>query len=182
MLTRLLLVLLLSLPLLPKAQGWDMVLLKKHDKTINNYMPGRSIMFTMRDGRFAAGMIKKIEKDSIFLQEYDVRKAYNAWGTSALDTISAYLNAYAYRDINAIMRADKGFEFIRDGSLFMVGGSVYMVLHVVNSIIQKAPLSPKAMAISGGFIVGGWVMHKLRKHEYRIGDKYHLEYLPVAAK
>ena len=140
------------------------------------------IMFTMRDGRFAAGLIKKIEKDSVFLQEYDVRKAYNAWGTSALDTVSAYLNAYAYKDISAIMRPDKGFEFIRDGTLFLFGGIVYMGLHVVNSALQKAPLDPKAMAISGGFIVGGWVMHKLRKHEYRLGEKYRLEYLPVSAK
>jgi|GEM_PF-316599 len=180
--TRLLLVLLIIAPLLPRAQGWDMVLLKRHDKTLTNYMPGKKIMFTMRDGRFAAGTIKKIERDTIFMQEYDIRKAYNIWGTSTLDTINAFLNAYAYRDIGAIMKPDQGIEFIRDGSIFVVGGSVYMILHVVNSIIQKAPLSPKAMAISGGFIVGGLVLHKLRTHEYRIGNKYQLEYLPVNSK
>lgn len=179
---RLILVIALSLPLLPQAQGWDMVLLKRNDKTLNTYMPGKQIMFSMKDGSFGAGTIKKIERDSIFLQEYDVRKAYNVWGTSSLDTVSAFLNAFAYKEIKAIMRPDKGFEFIRDGSLFIIGGVVYMGLHVVNSAIQKASLDPKAMAISGGFIVGGWVMHKLRKHEYTIGGKYHLEYLPVAAK
>jgi hypothetical protein len=180
--TRLLLVLFFAMPLLPCAQGWDMILLKRNDHTLENFMPGKQIAFTMRDGRFAGGTIKKIEKDSLFMQEYDVRKAYNMWGTSSLDTVSAFLNAYAYRDISGIMRKDKGFEFIRDGSLFMVGGAVYMVLHVVNSVIQKAPLDPKVMAISGGVFVGGWIMHKLRKHEYRIGGKYHLEYLPVSAK
>jgi hypothetical protein len=179
---RLILVLLLASPLFTPAQGWDMVLLKRHDKTLNNYMPGKEIMFRMADGRFASGMIKKIERDTIFLAEYDIRKAYNMWGTMALDTVSAYLNAYAYKDVSAIMRPSQGFEFIKDGSLFMIGGAVYMLLHVVNSAIQKAPLDPKALAISGGFIAGGWVMHKLRKHEYRLGEKYHLEYLPVSAK
>ena len=171
----------LALPILGQAQGWDMVLLKRHGRTVDTYMPGKKVMFTMNDGRFAAGSIRKIEKDSIFLQEYDVRKAYNAWGTSSLDTISAFLNAYACKEIKAIQRPDQGFEFIRDGSLFIIGGAVYMGLHVINSAIQKAPIDPKAMAISGGFILGGWVMHRLRTHEFRIGGKYRLEYLPVSS-
>jgi len=164
------------------GQGWDMLLFKRNSKTMTTFMPGARISISDKDGRYADGTIRKIDRDTLFITEYDVRKAYNMWYTSVLDTVSAFLTPIYYKDITKVYRRSSGFEFIRDGTLFMLGGAVYMILHLVNSAIQHQPVQASSMAIAGGVTVAGLMMHKLRKHYYAVGHKYHFEYIRVTGK
>jgi hypothetical protein len=178
----LLLILAMALGLVVAGQGWDMVLLKRNGKTMTNYMPGARISFSTSDGQQAEGIIRKIERDSIFLTYYDIRRGYTQWYTPVMDTVDAYLLRYDYRKIARINRPPAGFEFIRNGSLFMIGGTAYGLLHVFNSAYLKQPVDPKSLAIAGAFVAGGYLMKRLRKHYYRIGKKYMLEYISINGK
>ena len=164
---------------LGQVSGHDMVILKnKQSKTIKTYFNGMTIdMYA--EGRNVNGLIRKVRDDSIFLQFYDVRKAYTMWGTSVLDTVTSYLTPYAINDIKWIRKPAAKFEFVRDGTLFMLGGTAYMVLHVVNAAYLKQPVIGSTMAIAGGIAVTGFVMHKLRKRKYVVGKGYELKYVSM---
>lgn len=160
------------------SQGSDLLLLKKsRTKTIQTFFAGSYIHFTDINGREESGVIKKIERDTLFIIHHDVRRAYNMWGTSVADTVSAFLNRYHYNEIKAVYKPPKSFEFIRNGTLFMIGGTGYAVLHLANSAIQSQKVDGKTMAIAGGVAAVGFIMYKMRKYKYTIGKKFQLTYI-----
>jgi hypothetical protein len=160
------------------SQGSDLLLLKKaNGKTLQKYFAGSYIHFKDINGREESGIIKTIERDTLFIIYHDIRRSYNMWGTSVADTVSAFLNKYHYNEIKAIYKPGKSFEFVRDGTLFMIAGAGYAVLHLANAAIQKEPVEGKTMAIAGGIAAAGFIMRKLRKYTYPIGTKYHLSYV-----
>jgi len=160
------------------TQGSDLLLLKKSKtKTMQTFFAGSFIHFTDINGREESGVIKKIERDTLFIIHHDVRRSYNMWGTSVADTVSAFLNRYHYNEIQAVFKTPKSFEFIRNGAIFMIAGTGYAVLHLANSAIQSEPVDGKTMAIAGGVAAVGFIMYKLRKYEYTIGNKYQLVYI-----
>ncbi len=160
------------------SQGSDLLLLKKsRTKTIQTFFAGSFIHFTDINGRDESGVIKKIERDTLFIIHHDVRRSYNIWGTSVADTIGAFLNKYHYNEIRALYKPPKSFEFIRNGTLFMIGGAGYAALHLANSAIQNEKVVGKSLAIAGGVAAAGFIMYKMRKYKYTIGKKYQLNYI-----
>ena len=174
-----LLIMILSIPAMAQISGHDMVILKdKRGKTIKTYFNGMPIdMYAA--GRSVQGVIRKVRDDSIFIQYYDVRQAYTQWGTTVMDTVTSYLTPYGTKEIKWIRKPAAKFEFIRNGTLFMLGGTAYMVLHVVNAAYLKQPVIGSTMAIAGGIAVTGFIMHKLRKRKYVIGKGYELKYISI---
>jgi hypothetical protein len=170
----------LFIPCLSIAQGSDMILLKKKNgKTAATYFKGSYITFTDAHHTVTSGVIHKIDKDSLYIQFFDVRRKYNMWYTSVADTITSWLNRYHYREIQSIAKESASFEFIRNGTLFMVGGTGYAILHLINAAIQQEQVSGKALAIAGSVALTGYVMHKLRKKKYVIGKTYSLAYIDM---
>lgn len=160
------------------TQGSDLLLLKKSKtKTMQTFFAGSFIHFTDINGRQESGVIKKIERDTLFIIHHDVRRSYNMWGTSVADTVSAFLNRYHYNEIQALYKPPKSFEFVRNGAIFMIGGTGYTVLHLANAAIQSEPVDGKSLAIAGGVAAAGFIMYKLRKYTYTIGKKYQLVYV-----
>jgi hypothetical protein len=160
------------------TQGSDLLLLKKNKtKTLQTFFAGSFIHFSDINGREESGVIKKIERDTLFIIHHDIRRGYNMWGTSVADTVAAFLNRYHYNEIQALYKPPKSFEFIRNGTLFMIAGTGYAVLHLANSAIQSEPVDGKTLAIAGGVAAVGFIMNKLRKYEYTIGKNYQLVYV-----
>lgn len=166
-----------GMDLAAQARGHDMVSLRnKKGRSVKTYFNGVSIEMGV-NGREVDGLIRRVQDDSIFIQYFDVRKRYNMWGTSVLDTVTAYLTPYAVNEIQWIRKPPAKFEFVRNGVLFMIGGTGYMLLHVINAAYLKQPVVGSTMAISGGIAVTGFVMNKLRKRRYVIGKGYELKYI-----
>jgi len=160
------------------AQGSDLLLLKKgKGQTVQTYFAGSFIHFMDINGHEETGVIKKIERDTLFILYYDIRRGYNMWGTSVADTVTAFLNKYHYNEIRSIYKPPQSFEFIRNGTILMIGGVGYATLHVANAAIQNEKVDAKSLAIAGGVAAAGFIMYKLRKHEYTIGNKYQLIYV-----
>jgi hypothetical protein len=61
----------------------------------------------------------------------------------------------------------------------MIGGTGYLLLHIINAAYLKEPVIGSTVAIAGGIAVGGFVMNKLRKRKYEIGRGYELKYIPT---
>jgi hypothetical protein len=162
------------------AQGSDMIVLKKGpERTLKTYLSGSQIHFVTIAGTEVQGMIRKIQKDSLYINIYDERPAYNIWGTSFWDTVSVALSRYHIKEVREIFKPREQFSFIKNGLIFMMGGTSYAILHSVNALYLKQPIIPSTMLISGGVALTGLVLNKVHKRTVRLGNKYYLQYIPV---
>jgi hypothetical protein len=162
------------------AQGSDMIVLKKGEKrTLKTWLAYSQVHFITIAGNEVTGTIKKIEKDSLFIQVYDERRNYTPWGTSFWDTIAVGLSRYHYKEIREVVKPQRGFGFIRNGILFIVGGTAYAILHSVNGLYLKQPIDPVTMGISGGVAATGLVLKRIHRRTVPLGKKYQLIYINV---
>jgi hypothetical protein len=162
------------------AQGSDMVVLKKGpEKTLKTYLSGTQIHFLTIAGTEVKGQVRMIKKDSLFINIYDERAAYTVWGTSFWDTVAVGLSKYHIKEIREIFKPREKFSFIKNGLIFMMGGSSYAILHSVNALYLKQPIIPSTMLISGSVALTGFVLNKVHKRTVRLGNKYYLQYIPV---
>jgi hypothetical protein len=173
-------ILLASTDLPAQVNSSDMVVLRnKKGRTIKSYFSGIPIDFGDRGGRVVNGIVKKIDNDTIFIQQYDIRRMYNQWGTSVADTVTTYLLKYHHNEVGWVRKPKAKFEFVRDGTIFIIGGTGYLLLHVINAAYLKEPVVGSTVAIAGGIAIGGLVMKKLRKNKYSIGKKYQMVYIEM---
>lgn len=163
------------------AQTSDFISLKKRGRTIKNFYKGTFIEFVHKNGSHVYGTVDRVFKDSLYMVQHDVRMIPNRWGTQSADTVATYSMRFHYKDIVAFPKEPKGFEFIRNGTLFMIGGVAYAFLHTTNGLIQKQKIEPSVIAISGGVALIGLGMKKLRKYYYPLGRKYQLEYINLTS-
>lgn len=162
------------------AQGSDMVVLKKGpERTLKTYLSGSQIHFVTIAGTEVQGMIRKIQKDSLYINIYDERAAYTIWGTSFWDTVSVGLSRYHIKEVREIFKPRETFSFIKNGLIFMMGGSAYAILHSVNALYLKQPIIPSTMAISGAVALTGFALGRIHKKTVTLGKKYYLQYIPV---
>jgi hypothetical protein len=162
------------------AQGSDMVVLKKkNNRTVKTYVEESSIHLITKNGEKVRGTIKKIDKDSIYINTYNERSAYTIWGTRFWDTVSVALIRVHPNEINEIVKPRAGLGIIHNGYLFMMGGLSYSVLHLFNAAYFKQPIEGAAMAKAGGLILGGWILKKTHRSTVKMGNRYHLQYVPL---
>jgi hypothetical protein len=162
------------------AQSSDIITLKKRNGvTKKTYFAGSQIEFIDLSGSFVKGSIKKIERDSLFINLYDTRKQYTIWGTSFWDTISVFTVQYHYKDIRELIKPEKGFNFIRNGLLFTIVGTGYAFLHIFNAVYLKEKLDAKTLGISGAAVLSGLLLKKLDRSTIRMGKQYYLQYIPT---
>jgi len=162
------------------AQGSDMVVLKKGpERTLKTYLSGSQIHFVTIAGTEVQGMIRKIQKDSLYINIYDERPAYTMWGTSFWDTVSVGLSRYHIKEVREIFKPREKFSFIKNGLIFKMGGSAYAILHSVNALYLKQPIIPTTMAISGAVALTGFALGRIHKRTVTLGNKYYLQYIPV---
>jgi hypothetical protein len=167
-------------PLTLCAQGSDMIVLKKGpETTLKTYVVGTPIHFISSAGLNVKGSIKKINKDSIYINTYEERSVYTSLGGTFWDTISVGLSRYHINEVREIIKPSKGFGFIKNGVLFMFGGTAYAILHTVNSAYLKQPIEGQTLAISGGVALVGYLLNRLHKNTIKLGNRYYLQYIPL---
>lgn len=169
--------LLISIYTEAQVKGHDMVSLRnKKGRTVKTYFNGMKIDMGTQ-GLEVEGIIRRVQDDSIFIQYYNVQKQYNMWGTSVLDTVTSFSHPLRRDGYPVDPKAPAKFEFVRNGTLFMIGGTGYLLLHIVNAAYLKEPVIGSTVAIAGGIAVGGFLMNKFRKRKYEIGKGYDLKYI-----
>lgn len=156
----------------------DMIVLKnRKNRTKKTFFSGIPITFQDKTGQLYSGKIKKVAKDSFFIQQYDIRAVGTMWGTQVQDTISSYLVKFHTNEVAWVVKPRTSFELFKNGSLMMIGGAGYGVLHAVNALYLGEPVLWSNMAIAGGAVAAGYALRKMRNNRYVIGRKYKLVYI-----
>ena len=161
-----------------RAQLNGVLVLKRNERTIERYYPGKQIDFINRDDQPVSGIINRVEKDTLFLTFYVERRITNDLGMFGTDTSQAVPLAYNLKDIKTVIRYRDKLNYTADGSVLIAAGGLAVIIGVVNSIHFQEPLSSYsgiALVGVGLAALGLWLTTQTVKH-YHLGGAYHLEY------
>ncbi|MEO7309451.1 MAG: hypothetical protein ABIX01_03565 [Chitinophagaceae bacterium] len=160
----------------------DLLLLRKHNKTVRQFYPGISIQFFTENMQLVNGFITRISHDSLFMNQYDTRTMYTGWGSAVVDTISTYHIAWSYKDIVGFPAKQK-FTSATIPSILMIGSAGYAGLNIVNAGLLNQSLTGTEnlgkLGIAAGVFGVGYLLKKSKKDYLPIGKKYKLVYLRV---
>lgn len=164
---------LLLLPALCQSQA-TALLLKKNNKTVQRYYPGRTISFFTTDKMPVNGRLDSLVRDSLFLTYFQLVRVPTPWGTFRMDTAGRYPIAFSMANVGALPRKrNRWFE-----GVLMTGGLGYTALNLVNTVREKDPPFGKdniANIIGGlGTAAVGYTIAKLKKSSYTLGKTYRL--------
>ncbi|MDE3212857.1 MAG: hypothetical protein KGM98_06455 [Bacteroidota bacterium] len=166
-----------------QAQPSDLLVLKKHERTIQSFFPGDEMNFYTADHNYF-GFIRSIRKDSVFLVQYDIRQVFTGLGVYILDTVAAYNFAVNYKEITGIGKLRKnGFDWTGSGGALLGGGILLMAAGLGTWVFTK----PNTQYYASPYLVGGaallagigYLMVKAKGKGKVLGKKYTLEYIKV---
>jgi len=168
------------------AQKSDFIVLRnKQSRTVRSYFPGAFINADTYAGFTLNGIIKKIQHDSLYVEQQNVYQVPTQFGTPTLDTVKFLIPIY-YKEI-------RRFNYEIDGShrsagksmvmpkLLLYGGAGYITLELVNSAYRKESLNEgnklTTLAVAGGVALTGLVWQELKKSNQRKGKNVTVEYI-----
>lgn len=164
-----------------QAQASDFIVVKKKNgHTLKTYFPGLPITFSTIDNFWVQGQITAIKNDTVFVNQLIIRSLPTVWGVSILDTAGSFLTPVHYRDIKQVVfdTRRRGFSYITDGTLLMLGGAGYALLNVINGAYFKSPLSSsdnkKRLGIALGTAGAGYILNRIQKSKHK---HYHVAYV-----
>ncbi|HSK14484.1 MAG TPA: hypothetical protein VK907_14785 [Phnomibacter sp.] len=184
-LTRLLLFLLL-MPCAAGAQvqGNAILVLKKNNKTLAKFYPGSFISFYTTEGMPVHGSVSRLTPDSIYIEQYSIRRMMRADGALVFDTSNIYRAMFHLNNIGSFPAGkQKKKNIVTDGTLLKIGGAGYLALNLINTLRDGDPPFgqenlPHVLGAAGAMALGTGLRHMWPKR-YRLGKKYSLKVLPT---
>lgn len=162
------------------GQSSDVLVLKRRDgRRISSYMQGGQISFEEKSGARHSGTILRIDRDTIYLELYDIRRLTTSLGGIAFDTVSRFPLRVDHRDIISIVKPPRGFGYVRNGSLIKWSGIGYGILHLLNAAISKEPVVGIQMAAAGAVTGVGFLIGRRYKDSFVLGRRYNWQYLDL---
>lgn len=193
--TKLYLILLLTVLAREAHSQDDLLLFKKGRRTIATYPKGSLITFQLYGKQWVQGRLTKITKDSIYVSEEIVHYNFGRNDTlhySGFDFSFSDIYAMPKKGIqvdymDGIFQINKNaghihFYWIKGGWLFRAGAAIYATTDVVNGLIRNDLSFEKektTLAIAAGVFLFGEILKWTWKPSYRIGKKYHFETLDL---
>jgi len=165
------------------AQQADYIILKKNNKRINTWFAGDNITFTASSGVHIDARINGIKNDTLYLQEFVVRRLPTVYGAYISDTAGSYHYKYHYNQIKTIDKSvRRGFNLQASGYGLM-GGAVLITLGSgLVYLFDRQKFSAPLLIAAVGLGTAGYFMSKDRSHGMTIGRKYKLEYMDMSDK
>ena len=165
-----------------QAQPNDFIILKKKDRTIRSYYAGTQIEFVTTNGVYKNALITRIANDSIFLQEFLVRRYQTSLGFNVTDTAGSFRYAYNYNEVAVIGKKEKGFNVKGSGGALFGGGILLTLGSGVVYLADRDKFSPALMITSAALAAIGYLLIRSSGKGMEIGKKhYRLEYIRVTA-
>lgn len=165
------------------AQSSDFIQLKKRNKVLQSWFKDNDIYVQLKNKQWITATIYKIKDDSLYLRPYQIIYYTRGLGINAVDTVYYGTTAVHIHAINAFPKDMEGFGYVKDGSIFKIGGGGYLLLNIINSLSKNEPLfsdnNATRISIAAGVIALGVVLGLTHKDTYIIGRKYHIEYISV---
>lgn len=160
----------------------DLLILKKNNRTIKSFYPGSEIMFST-DLRHYDAYVTSIERDSVFLVQYDIRQVPTNLGVYVLDTIARYYSGVNYKDIVSFGKSRNNFNWDASGAALFGGGVLLTTAGLVTWIFAKPNTRYYArpgLVIGAATLAGiGYLLMKTGNKNMPLGKKYSLQYINV---
>lgn len=165
------------------SQGSDFILLKKNRHTKQSFFTGSPLQFETNNGSYS-GRIEEIKKDSLYLIEYVVSRIPTNLGVFILDTVATYRYRFHYKEITSVVnQKKKGFDWRSSGATLFGGGVLLTALGLGTWVFTKPATeyyaSPQLVIASALLAASGYLLLKNNSDNFKMGDKYHLEYIKV---
>ncbi len=162
------------------AQSNDFIILKKGNKTIRNIYAGTNIQFVSTGGAYRDALITSIQNDSLYLQEFLVRRMPTVFGSYINDTAGSFRYTYHYNQVgNFGKKAKKGFNVSGSGAALMGGGILLTLASGVSYVADKEKFSPELLGAALALGGLGYLMSTSGKNGIVIGKKYSLQYMKM---
>ncbi len=160
------------------AQQNDFIILKKNGKPLQNFYAGIQIEFVTTNGAYRNALITAIKKDSIYLQEFLVRRIPTVFGTYINDTAGSFRFTYHYMQIKSFGRAaKKGFNVTGSGAALLGGGVLLTLASGVSYIADPEKFSPELLVGAVALGTAGYFMSRAGRKGIVVGKKYTIEYM-----
>jgi len=165
------------------GQPSDILILKKNKRTLQTFFPGNEISFNTSSGYYS-GIIKSINRDSLFLIYYDIKQMPTNLGVYILDTIATYPFAVNYKEITGFGKnRNNKFNWSGSGGALLGGGLLITTVGLGTWIFTK----PNSRYYASPYLVGGaallagigYLLLKSNGKGIVLGKKYSLEYIKV---
>jgi hypothetical protein len=152
----------------------DFIQLKKNNKVLQTWFKGDYLYAQLKNGQWIDAEIYKIQDDSLYLRPFTVR-------TYFVDTTFYGLMTIHINYLMAFPREDKGFSYVKNGTIFIIGGGGYLLLNVINTLSNNEPVfgsdNLPNVAIATAILALGVALRLTHKSTYIVGKKYHVEYI-----
>jgi hypothetical protein len=154
----------------------DVLMLKQNTQTLQSWTSGSYILFQFSSKQWIEGIIKKIQNDSITIDQIQVRQVGNQFGLPTIDTAHFGILKFHINEIYGMPKRGMSSNLFTNGSLFQLGSAAYILLNVTNSLIKADPVFssdnlPK-LGIAAGFFVIGKILQNSHKSYLQMGKKY----------
>ena len=168
-----------SISVLSFAQQ-DFIVLKKNQRTIKTLFAGSSVSFTTETGTYT-GRINKIERDSLFVVQYDIRKVFTNLGVYITDTIGSVQTAFYYKDVLSINKQPTGFSWAASGGSLLGGGVLLTTVGLGTWIFTKPGTqyhAPSQLVIGSAILAAiGYLLITQNRQIIKFEKKYTLRYI-----
>jgi hypothetical protein len=156
----------------------DVLMLKQNSQTLQSWTSGSYILFQFSSKQWIEGIIKKIQNDSVTIDQIQVRQVGNQFGLPTIDTAHFGILKFHINEIYGMPKRGMSSNMFSNGSLFQLGSAAYILLNVANSLIKADPVFgsdnlPK-LGIAAGFFVIGKILQNSHKSYLQMGKKYRM--------
>jgi hypothetical protein len=160
----------------------DLLILKKNNRTVESFYPGSEMDFST-NARYYEAFVTSIEKDSVFLVQYDVRRVYTNLGVFVLDTVAQYHFGVNYHDIISFGKNRKNFDWNSSGAALFGGGVLLTTAGLVTWIFAKPNTRyyarPQLVIGAAALAAVGYLLMKSGHKTMVLGKKYTLHYIKM---
>jgi hypothetical protein len=170
----------------------DFFVLKKKNKVLQRFTTGSFIIFQLNDGEWISGDIKKIRRDSFYVQPRSVRLTM-----FGLDTVHFTIRGIALNDIAVMPRktamvyysndkpqlihGHEKYTYVKNGLVFQLLGGGYAALNIGNNLFDHNPPFGKSnrnrLFIAAAVFAIGQFLHSTYRQHLHLGKKYHFQYI-----
>ena len=164
------------------AQKGRLLLLKERGVTIRSFSVGDYINFQFSNEQWLTGYISAIKEDTIQINQFALQRVMTMFGTYGEDTLKLGKMLLHINEIKAFAK-DRGHynSVVTNGSALQVGGAGYVLLNVINSLINNDPIleQKNIPKLIGGAVavVAGRLLRKANPNYRPIGKRFSLEIL-----
>jgi hypothetical protein len=160
----------------------DLLILKKNNRNVTTFFPGSEMNFSTSTRSYDA-YVTSIEKDSVFLVQYDVRRVYTNIGVFILDTVAQYHFAVNYHDIISFGENTRNFNWSGSGAALFGGGVLLTTAGLITWIFAKPNTRyyarPQLVIGAAAIATIGYFLMKTGHKTRKLGKKYTLQYIKV---